>query len=270
MHKFGVVGLHGGPVPGYRKFGVPVGGAFDQESLATVNILSGNSALSPAWELGMAQATFEVSQGGLVSIVGADSHFLYGGRQFESGIVFAVSPNETITIETPRVGARVYSAWGPARRTPGWRLRLEELPDSVKNRGVLRVIPGPQSDHFDLSVLDQPFIVSQTGNRMGVRLEGSIGEHRIELPSEPQCVGAIQVTNDGTLILIGPDGPTIGGYPKIGVVISGDVNRIGQLQPGDVTRFELCTVESGRNVGQTESRSRERKLQMLSLAVAGK
>ena len=46
-----------------------------------------------------------------------------------------------------------------------------------------------------------------------------------ELVSEAVCPGAIQVTRDGQCIILGVDGQTIGGYPKIATVISADLPR---------------------------------------------
>jgi allophanate hydrolase subunit 2 len=56
--------------------------------------------------------------------------------------------------------------------------------------------------------------------------------------SEPVCPGAVQVTRDGQCIILGVDGQTIGGYPKIAQVIAADLDRLGQLRPGEVIRFE--------------------------------
>ena len=44
--------------------------------------------------------------------------------------------------------------------------------------------------------------------------------------------GAVQVVNDGQCIVLGVDGQTIGGYPKVAHVIAADLDRLGQLRPG--------------------------------------
>ncbi len=43
--------------------------------------------------------------------------------------------------------------------------------------------------------------------------------------------------------MIGPDGPTIGGYPKVAVVLSADLAKLGQLGPGQAVRFAAVTAE---------------------------
>src|SRR5262249_39597981 len=80
-------------------------------------------------------------------------------------------------------------------------------------------------------------------NRMGMRLEGaplSIPER--ELTSEPVCPGSVQVIRDGQCIIIGVDGQTIGGYPKIAQVIAADLDKLGQLRPEDRICFQSVTL----------------------------
>jgi allophanate hydrolase subunit 2 len=61
--------------------------------------------------------------------------------------------------------------------------------------------------------------------------------------SEPVGPGAVQVTRDGQCIILGVDGQTIGGYPKIAHVIRADLDRLGQLRPGQIIRFVPVSLE---------------------------
>jgi allophanate hydrolase subunit 2 len=61
--------------------------------------------------------------------------------------------------------------------------------------------------------------------------------------SEPVAPGAVQVTHDGLPVVLGVDGQTIGGYPKVAHVIRADLDRLAQLRPGDVVRFREVTPE---------------------------
>ncbi len=79
-------------------------------------------------------------------------------------------------------------------------------------------------------------------DRVGVRLDGPPLTRRLgraELPSEPVVTGALQGPPDGRPVLLGPDRPTTGGYPVIGVVVDADLDRAAQLRPGDTVRFRL-------------------------------
>jgi allophanate hydrolase subunit 2 len=80
---------------------------------------------------------------------------------------------------------------------------------------------------------------------MGLRLAGPALERRPgELTSEPVAPGAIQVTNDGRPVVLGVDGQTIGGYPKVAHVIRADLDLLAQLRPGSTVRFRLVTPEA--------------------------
>lgn len=260
--RYGVVELRGRPSPPLRRFGVPPGGAFDTEALAIANSLVGNAVDETAWELGMAHATFRPACDGVIGIAGAEV-----SGALECGGVMSIQGGKVVRVPAPRQGARVYVAFRPAKVQNERRLALDELTEGVANRSALRVIAGPQAHLFDLSALSLPFAASQTGNRVGIRLEPGIEAHSVELTSEPQCVGAIQVSNDGTLIAIGPDGPTIGGYPKIAVVASCDIPRLAQLAPGDPVRFEVVTVEEARRLRAKANDRLKRRIQMLRLAL---
>ncbi|MCC6417325.1 MAG: biotin-dependent carboxyltransferase family protein [Gemmataceae bacterium] len=112
----------------------------------------------------------------------------------------------------------------------------------------LRSLPGPQADWFPSAAgvtHAQPdraalrFRVTPASNRMGLRLDGPpLPVPDRELVSEPVCPGAVQVTRDGQCIILGIDGQTIGGYPKIAQIIGADLDALGQLRPGD----EVCLV----------------------------
>ena len=62
----------------------------------------------------------------------------------------------------------------------------------------------------------------------------------------------MQVTNDGLPVVLGVDGQTIGGYPKVAHVIRADLDRLAQLRPGESVRFVRVTPE------EAEEAARER------------
>src|SRR5207253_7926461 len=118
-----------------------------------------------------------------------------------------------------------------------------------KEPNLLRVIAGLEADWFDTgSFFGQEYHVSPTSNRMGLRLQGrALDFPTPELLSEPVSPGAVQVTRDGQCIILGVDGQTIGGYPKIAQVISADLDKLGQLRPGDTIRFTRVTLETAES-----------------------
>jgi antagonist of KipI len=127
---------------------------------------------------------------------------------------------------------------------------------------MLRVLRGPQADWFSLGgpffAPDGPgwwgpppplFKVTPASNRMGLRLAGiplTVPER--ELLSEPVCPGVVQVTRDGQCIILGVDGQTIGGYPKVAQVIRADLDVVGQLRPGDEVFFKDVSLEEAERL----------------------
>src|SRR5205085_2158 len=113
---------------------------------------------------------------------------------------------------------------------------------------TLRALPGPQADWFEGEALyRQTFTVSPASNRMGLRLQSEPlkePEPLKELVSEPVSPGAVQVTRDGQCIVLGVDGQTIGGYPKVAHVIAADVDRLAPLRPRPGTRFRAASLEA--------------------------
>jgi antagonist of KipI len=110
---------------------------------------------------------------------------------------------------------------------------------------LTRVVAGVQADWFDEKMFyDQEMTVTPASDRMGLRLEGRpLAVPERELVSEPVCPGAVQVTRDGQCIVLGVDGQTIGGYPKIAQVIQADLDHLGQLRPGGRVRFIKVELE---------------------------
>src|SRR5207253_3460529 len=127
------------------------------------------------------------------------------------------------------------------------------------------LVDGPQADWFPrdslitiqgLTILSAPrcFEVTQASNRMGLRLQGTpLPATSQQLVSEPVCPGSVQVTRDGQCIILGVDGQTIGGYPKIAQVVSADLDRLGQLRPGDMVRFQRVTLEEAEALFQSRT-----------------
>jgi antagonist of KipI len=117
---------------------------------------------------------------------------------------------------------------------------------------VLRALPGPQADWFDPAQFwGIPWAVQPASNRMGLRLDGGpLDRQGRELTSEPVAPGAVQVTNDGRCIVLGVDGQTIGGYPKVAHVITADLDRLGQLRPGTAVCFEPVTLDEAERLGR--------------------
>ena len=115
----------------------------------------------------------------------------------------------------------------------------------------IRVVLGPQQEYFTeeaiTALLDGEFCISQSADRMGMRLDGPLLQHRNgwDIVSDAIMAGAIQVPGSGQPILLLADHQTTGGYPKIATVISADLPIVGRRRPGNTLRFAAVTVETG-------------------------
>ena len=114
---------------------------------------------------------------------------------------------------------------------------------------VIDVILGPHTNYFtDESIdtfLSSEYSVSLTSDRMGYRLEGPALTRRdsSELISEGLTFGAIQIPSNGQPIVMMADGPTTGGYPKIGTIVSADLPLLAQCLPNkSKIRFRETSV----------------------------
>ena len=108
----------------------------------------------------------------------------------------------------------------------------------------IRVIKVTNFDYFSEegknNFFQKEFIVSKLSDRMGMRLEGPKIENIVNtnIKSEGLLKGVIQVPGDGNPIIMMSDHGTIGGYPKIGVVVSADYDRLVQISPGSKIKFK--------------------------------
>lgn len=120
---------------------------------------------------------------------------------------------------------------------------------------VLRVLPGPQDHLFtEESLRDffgKPWKMSPVSNRMGFRFDGpalAFRERAAEVVrdsgSDPSNIvddmiplGGIQIAGGKQAIVMGVEAPSVGGYAKIGTVISADFGVLGQMRPGQSAHF---------------------------------
>lgn len=139
------------------------------------------------------------------------------------------------------------------------RLRAEKLADQPQS-GPIRVTRGVQNEWFSgdeyEKFLAMPFEVSEQSDRAGLRLKGPSIEssERKQLLTDGIPLGALQVPQNGQLIILFVDQQTTGGYPKIANVIAGDMHRIGQLRPRDVVRFAEVSIADAVEALQEQER----------------
>jgi len=273
---------------GYQAFGMPVAGAVDEFALRVANILVGNPEGAAALEITLLGPHLKVLAPVKLALTGADLGARINGAEFPRWETVAVNPGDEITFTAVREGCRAYLAVAGGIEVPevmgsratylrgkiggieGRALQAGDLlrAGSQKERNLpvgtrltpalipkyssaitLRVIPGPQDDHFTQGGLDtffqSEYTVTTEADRMGYRLQGPTIEHRegADIISDGIPLGAIQVPGHGLPIIMLADRQTTGGYPKIATVCSVDLSLIGQAKPGDKVRFAAISRE---------------------------
>ena len=136
--------------------------------------------------------------------------------------------------------------------TAGGALRSlpAEVPAAKEETVTLRVVRGSQDDMFTKGSLRYFFnhgaVVTDACDRQGARLQTKPLEFTgaKDIVSDGIPFGAIQVPGDGQPILLLADRQTAGGYAKLGTVITADLGKAGQLQPGQHVRFVEVSPET--------------------------
>jgi antagonist of KipI len=255
--------------PWTRHLGVPLGGAADRAAFVLGNALVGNEEDAVAIEMTLAGPTLEARVSVACVVFGSAFDLSTADSTRACGTTFTLEPGETLRIGCAREGARGYlcvaggfesqellgsrSAFEPLSAGDELWCRASRIeprslpPEALANytRGELRVLDGPQCGWFaDDAFFTQEYEVTPASNRMGLRLKGTpLARSDEELVSEAVAPGAVQITNDGLPVVLGVDGQTIGGYPKIANVIRVDLDKLAQLRPGDRVRFVRVSPE---------------------------
>lgn len=115
----------------------------------------------------------------------------------------------------------------------------------------IRFIWGIHSENFSAEIryafTTQTFQVSAQIDRMGARLHDPSNVFKdariLSLVSDAVVAGDIQILGDGTPIVLLRDHQITGGYPRIGTVISADLDRFAQIRPHQDVRFEPVTLQ---------------------------
>ena len=162
----------------------------------------------------------------------------HAGRTLRTGDVLHLGANASAPTDTAV----------PAAARPGYPTQWEI---------AVRYGPHGAPDFFTEADIDMVFgtdwEVHYNSNRTGVRLigpkpqwarsdGGEAGLHPSNLHDNAYAVGSIDFTGDMP-ILLGLDGPSLGGFVCPGVVVAADLWKLGQLRPGNTVRFVPISLD---------------------------
>lgn len=99
--------------------------------------------------------------------------------------------------------------------------------------------------------LNSAYLVTKDFNKMACKLSGEPIKSTLNgIISEGIAFGSVQITNDGQPIILLKDRQTIGGYPKIGVVLNVDCFRLSQVKIGSKIRFKEIFYSEGIEISK--------------------
>lgn len=227
--------LDGESVEFYKPFEVPAGSVLDIGKLTGAGVRSYlliSGGVDVPHYLG-SRSTFTLGQFGG-----------HGGRALRSGDILHVG--------TPPVDTSV-TTLAPRSGTP-----------TLSHEWDIAVLYGPHGapEFFKPSDIETFFEaeweVHYNSARTGVRLigpkpewaradGGEAGLHPSNIHDNAYAVGAIDFTGDMPVIL-GPDGPSLGGFVCPATIIESERWKMGQLKPGDKVRFRCVTREEAEHL----------------------
>jgi urea carboxylase len=141
---------------------------------------------------------------------------------------------------------------------------IEKITASMTNNWTLRVVYGPHGapDFFtqdDIKTINQhQWEIHYNSSRTGIRLigpkpewaresGGEAGLHPSNIHDNAYAFGTVDFTGDMPVIL-GPDGPSLGGFVCPLTVISADLWKLGQLKAGDKLSFEVVDLTTAKKL----------------------
>jgi antagonist of KipI len=261
---------------GHRHLGVGTAGALDAYSLRVANLLVGNDEGAAALEITLQGPRLRLHRAARIAITGADIDAHVDGVAIPGWRPVELPAGSELVLGPCRRGARAYLAvaggigsgailgsastdlragFGRAlaagdrlgaasianvdavRIAPWW---IDPQPDlDLRHAQAIRVLPGQDAIAPAGALFAHPWRVAAQSNRQGLRLQGDALHlaHPGDRLSEPVAPGTIQLPPDGQPIVLLAEAQTVGGYPRIGHVITADLPRLAQRRPGDSVQF---------------------------------
>jgi biotin-dependent carboxylase-like uncharacterized protein len=278
------VTIQDGGRAGLLRFGVPASGAMDRLALAVANLAAGRDAGAAAIEVSLGgleldcvagAVGFAVAGGGFRVTCGEVRSGTWSVARISAGMRLTIAPGPWgswtclafagVLMAPQWLGSRAThgpSGLGGGRLMAGAELRVTDTrlpagegcsipcPVFARPRSEMRVVLGPQERFFRgeslRAFLGQPFVLTDSYDRMGVRLAGPpLGPDAVlDMPSEPVLRGSVQVAGDGVATVLMADHGTTGGYPKIATILAGDLDSFARLRSRSPVAFRAVTPDN--------------------------
>ncbi|HEV7808917.1 MAG TPA: urea carboxylase [Solirubrobacteraceae bacterium] len=247
------VTLDGSAVARWKPIAVPAGGVLDVGTI-----------------VGLGLRAYVLVAGGLdvPDYLGSAATFTlgvfggHGGRVLRAGDVLSARPRP--------MGAPDPRAVPDAERSPltgDWEIAVAEGPHAAPEFFTAADIATFYEHRWEVHFNSDRTGVRLVGPRPGwARPDGGdAGLHPSNIHDTPYSVGAVDFTGDVPIVL-GPDGPSLGGFVCPATVVTAERWKLGQLRPGDRVRFVAVSEDDAaamRSPADATARARHRALRRL-------
>lgn len=284
--------------PGYQSQGFGVSGVMDARSFKIANLLLDNPENEAVLEFTLIGPTLQFTSATIIAITGGDFQPLVNKKPAKMYTAIYMHKGDILEFAGCRTGSRGYIAFSSYLDIPvvmgsrstnmkcnigglkgrrllnddylGFRIKRRYLPyflsrtlelnEFEQEDVTLRVVMGPQDDHFTRqgvdTFLNSEYTVTNEFDRMGCRLEGPFIAYKdtADIISDGIALGAVQVPSHGKPIILLSDRQTTGGYAKIATVATVDIPKLAQQKTDNKICFQKITVQEAQQLFVDEAK----------------
>jgi biotin-dependent carboxylase-like uncharacterized protein len=264
---------------GLQEFGIPYSGAMDMNSFNWANKLLNNSLNAALLEMTIKGPKLKFHAETVIVFTGAQMDIKHNGNKASLYNPIFIKKNDLLECGACKEGCRTYmSVLGGLQTerilssrsqcnyiTKSGHINKKRILQIKKesfelNKGVslksplpsynikeIEVFKGPEFDLLEpvaqLKIATQTFTISHLNNRMAYQLEEKIINKLPEIWTTSVLPGTVQLTPNGTLIVLMRDAQVTGGYPRILQLSNHAVNILAQKSTRDVLHFKIKSFD---------------------------
>ena len=260
---------------GLQSYGIPHSGSMDSFSSDLGNKILGNNKENAVMEITMIGPVLEFEFSTFICITGADLSPSVQNMNIPMNTVVPIKSNDILSFGALKSGLRAYIAvlggfktekvynsrsmyknlTKAIKLTKNDTLEISNetlfansklIVDSIQDvENELMVTKGPEYSMLNSSqknfIISHDFTVSNNYNRMAVQLKDVLENNLDSIITSAVTPGTIQLTPNGTLIILMRDCQTTGGYPRILQLEERAINSVAQLKKDSKLGFNLKT-----------------------------
>jgi biotin-dependent carboxylase-like uncharacterized protein len=262
---------------GHQSLGVPISGAMDLNAFNWANALLNNDPNAACLEMTLKGATLKFHQATHIAITGAMMPALLNFNPVKMYEPIQINKGDVLQFSSTKEGCRTYLALlgglqtetvlGSKSQYKGltrqhqinkkslipfheipFRPKSAKIKKQLINYGDLKLeaFEGPEYQLLNTTskniLKKKKFSISQNNNRMGYQLNEKISQPLPQIWTAPTLPGVVQLTPDGTLIILMRDAQVTGGYPRILQLSDDALNLLAQKSTRDQIKFEITSL----------------------------